>query len=150
MRTTLVVNKKASHDFLIESTVQAGVMLTGPEVKSLRRKAASLKGSFVKPIGNELFLVNAQISPYPFADNREYDPIRTRKLLLHKKEVLRLLEATSQKGWALVPLSFEVVGRNIKVLVGLARGKKLHEKRAELKKKAIQRDVDRELKSSRY
>jgi SsrA-binding protein len=142
----LVVNKKAHFDFVIDSVVQAGVILSGPEVKSLRRKAGSLKGSFVKPVGGELFLVHAQISPYPYADNREYDPVRTRKLLLKKKEVLKLLEASSQKGWSLVPLSFDVVGRTIKVKVGLARGKKQHEKRAELKKKAIQRDTDREMK----
>jgi SsrA-binding protein len=142
----LVVNKKAQHDYTIDSVIQAGIMLSGPEVKSLRRKAASLKGSFVKPIGGELFLIHAQISPYPFADNREYDPIRTRKLLLKKKEIFKLLEASDQKGWALVPLSFDVVGRVIKLTVGLARGKKQFEKRADLKKKAIQRDAEREMK----
>lgn len=142
----LVVNKKAQHDFEIDSVVHAGIVLTGPEVKSLRRKAASLKGSFVKPIGGELFLLHAQISPYSFADNREYDPIRTRKLLMKKKEILKLLEASGQKGWSLVPLSFDVVGRVIKVSVGLARGKKQFEKRAELKKKAIKRDTEREMK----
>jgi SsrA-binding protein len=146
----LVINKKATHEFDVHKTFTAGIVLTGPEVKSLRKKAASLKGSFVKPIGSELFLVGAQINPYSFADNREYDPTRSRKLLLKKKEINQLLEASSQKGWSLVPLSFDVVGRRIKLEVGLARGKKQYEKRAELKKRAQKRDVEREMKKARY
>lgn len=142
----LVVNKKAFHEYDVSKTIEAGMVLTGSEVKSLRLKSASLKGSFVKPIGNELFLVNAQISPYKFSDNREYDPKRTRKLLLKKKEVYQLLEASSQKGWSLIPLDIHLQGSKLKLTIGVARGKKLHEKRAELKKKAQRRDIERELK----
>jgi SsrA-binding protein len=146
----LVINKKATHEFDVHKTFTAGVMLTGPEVKSLRNKAASLRGSYVKPVGNELFLIGAQISPYSYADNTEYDPKRTRKLLMKKKEVFQLLEASSQKGWSLVPLSIDLVGKLIKIQVGLARGKKQHEKRAVLKERAQKRDTEREMKKARY
>jgi SsrA-binding protein len=142
----LLVNKKARHDFEISKTFLAGVVLTGPEVKSLRNKSGSLKGSFVKVVGTEIFLLGAQVSPYKFADNTDYDPKRTRKLLLKKKEIYQLLEASTQKGWSLVPLDISLVRNKIKVNIGLARGKQLHQKRSALKKKAIKRDLERELK----
>lgn len=142
----LVLNKRAPHDFVIGQTVYAGLVLTGPEVKSLRLKHGSLQGSFVKIIGNEAFLMNAQINPYDYADNRDYDPKRTRKLLLKKKEIYNLMEADSRKGNALVPLAIEALGRQIKLKIGVGTGKKQHEKRAELKKRAVERDVAKELK----
>jgi SsrA-binding protein len=144
----LLLNKKARHEYLIAKTFQAGVVLLGSEVKSLRLKSGSLNGSFVKVVGNEAFLLNAQISPYKYADNRDYDPKRTRKLLLKKKELIQLLEVSAQKGMALVPLSFELSGRNIKLNIGIGRGKKLYEKRAELKKRANTRDAEREVKAA--
>lgn len=142
----LVLNKRASHDFSIGQTLYAGLVLTGPEVKSLRLKHGSLQGSFVKIVGEEAFLLNAQINPYAYADNRDYQPKRTRKLLLKKREIFKLMEADSQKGNALVPLAIEAQGRQLKLKIGVGTGKKQHEKRAELKKKAIERDVSRELK----
>lgn len=146
----LVINKKARHDYDVSKVFRAGIILTGPEVKSLRNKAGSLRGSFVKSIGDELFLVNAQINPYSYADNTDYDPKRTRKLLLKKKEIHQLAEASSQKGWSLVPLSIDLEGKYIKATIGLARGKKQHEKREELKKRAQKRDAERERKAARY
>lgn len=142
----LLLNKRASHDFSIGRTVYAGLVLTGPEVKSLRLKHGSLQGSFVKIVGAEAFLINAQINPYDYADNRDYDPKRTRKLLLKKKEIFELMEADSKKGNALVPLSIEAQGRQLKLKIGVGTGKKQYEKRAELKKRAVERDVAKEMK----
>jgi SsrA-binding protein len=143
----LLVNKKASFEYEILEKFQAGVVLSGAEVKSVRHKSGSLSGSFVKILGDEAFLLNAQISPYKYADNREYDPKRTRKLLLKKKEIYQLLESSAQKGRTLVPLSFEAVGRTIKLNFGIGRGKKVFEKRAQIKERDIARDMARELKS---
>lgn len=145
----LLKNKKATHEYAIEKTYTAGVVLSGSEVKSLRNKSGSLTGSFVKSMGNELFLINAQISPYKFADNREYDPKRTRKLLMRKKEIVSLSEALEQKGRALVPLSFELINNKIKLKFGLGRGLKLYDKRAKLKERTIQRDIARQMKENR-
>lgn len=145
----LLRNKKATHEYAIEKTYTAGVVLSGSEVKSLRNKSGSLTGSFVKSVGNELFLINAQITPYKFSDNREYDPKRTRKLLMRKKEIVSLGEALEQKGRALVPLSFELIDNKIKLKFGLGRGLKLYDKRAKLKERTIQRDVARQMKENR-
>lgn len=142
----LVKNKKARFEYEISKTYHAGVVLSGGEVKSLRLKNGSLTGSYAKYIGGELFLINAQINPYQFAKNEDYDPKRTRKLLLRKKEIYQLAEASSKKGWNIVPLSFELEHNKIKLVIGLGRGKKQFEKREILKKKAIQRDMERERK----
>jgi SsrA-binding protein len=145
----LLVNKKARHDYAISQTIQAGVVLTGAEVKSLRGKSGSLTGSFVKPLKNELFLIGAQITPYKFADNTDYDPKRTRKLLLKKREIADLIEASQQKGHTLVPLSFEAVGRMIKLNIGVGRGQQEFEKRDKLKKRALKREMQREIKQAK-
>lgn len=143
----LLAHKKARFEYEILSTYTAGIILSGPEVKSLRNKSGSLSGSFVKIVGGEAFLMNAQISPYKYADNRDYDPKRTRKLLLKKKELLQLMAADQQKGQVLVPLSFETMGPHIKVVVGVGRGRKQFEKRAKLREKTLQREVARDLKT---
>lgn len=142
----LLRNKKATHEYQIEKTYSAGVVLTGAEVKSLRNQSGSLTGSFIKIVGGELFLINSQISPYKFADNREYEPKRTRKLLVTKRELVALSSALEQKGRALVPLTFELVNNKIKLKFGVGRGLKLHDKRAKLKERTIQRDIQRQLK----
>lgn len=142
----LLKNKKATHEYQIEKTYTAGVVLSGAEVKSLKNKSGSLTGSFVKTVSGELFLINAQISPYKFADNSEYDPKRTRKLLLKKKEINELAGALEQKGRALVPLSFELLGRNIKLVFGIGRGLKLYDKREKMKERTIERDIQRQMK----
>lgn len=143
---TLLENRKARLEYEFVETYTAGVVLSGPEVKSLRNKSGSFTGSYVKVLGNELYLINAQITPYAFADNHDYDPKRTRKLLLKRREINSLIEASTQKGLALIPLSFELYQNKIKLRFALARGKKQYERRAELKKKAVERDIQRELK----
>lgn len=143
---SLLVNKKATFEYTIVKEYMAGVVLTGPEVKSLRNKSGSLSGSFVKVLGGQVYLLNAQITPYQFADNRDYDPKRTRKLLLKKKEIEELADNANTKGYTLVPLSFELVRNTIKLKFGLGKGKKIYEKRAQLRQRDITRDISRELK----
>jgi len=142
----LLANKKAKLEYQILETYQAGIVLLGSEVKSLRAKRGSFSDSYVKIVGQELFLINAQINPYKFADNRQYDPTRNRKLLIKKKEILALQSQLNKKNVTLVPLSFETAHNHIKLIFALAKGKKEYEKRADLKKKALQRDIEREVK----
>ena len=144
----LLVNKKARSEYTIRDTFLAGMMLSGAEVKSLRNSSGSLTGSYVKILGGEAFLLNAQITPYKFADNREYDPKRTRKLLLRKKEINRLEEALSQKGLTLVPLSVQLHHNLIKLEVGIGQGLKQYEKREKLKKRTQERDIQRMMKDN--
>jgi SsrA-binding protein len=142
----LLVNKKARFEYKIENTMSAGVVLRGGEVKSLRLKSGSLTGSYVKIIGGELFLIGAQITPYKFSDNTDYDPKRTRKLLLKKKEVEQLTIDLEQKKLTLIPLQFETAGRNIKLVFGIGKGLKQFEKRAKIKERDQKRDLQRDLK----
>lgn len=143
----LLKNKRAKFDYQIHKTFEAGVVLTGPEVKSLRNKSGSLKGSFIKILGGEAFLINAQITPYKFADNTDYDPKKTRKLLLKKKEIAQLADYSNQKNWAVVPLSIKLVGNRIKVRLGVGKGKKEYEKREVIKKRDVKRKIARMMKS---
>jgi len=145
----LLINKKAKHEYDISQTTQAGIILLGAEVKSLRNKSGSLAGSYVKAVGNELFLIGGQITPYKFADNTDYDPKRTRKLLLRKKEIFQLKVAAEKKGWTLVPLSFELVKNKIKLNIGLGRGKQEFEKREKLKKRTLKREMQKEIKQAK-
>lgn len=142
----LLKNKRASHDYSIENTYLAGIVLSGPEVKSVRNKSGSFNGSYVKVLSDEIFLINAQITPYKFANNENYDPKRTRKLLLRKKEIGHLTEELNKKNRTLVPLSFHAIGRNIKLKIGVGIGLKLHDKRAKMKKRTIDRDMAKDLK----
>lgn len=142
----LVKNKKASFEYELSQKITAGVVLSGQEVKSLRLKHASLSGSYVKILGFEAFLLNAQINPYSYADTREYDPKRTRKLLLTKKQIWHLAEKTQQAGWALVPLAFITEGNKIKLEIGLGKGKKLHDKRRAIKERDQKRNLARQRK----
>ncbi len=142
----LVENRKARFDYEFLESYLAGMVLSGPEVKSLRHKHGSLTGSYVKILNNEAFLLNAQISPYPSADNRTYDPTRTRKLLLRKHELQNLQEKAAQKGLSLIPEKFELLGRNIKLRFSLARGKKQHQQRSALRERDIRRQLDKESK----
>lgn len=143
----LLVNARARHDYQIEATWQAGMVLSGPEVKSLRLRHGSLTGSFVKLVGDELFLVGAQINPYAYADNSEYDPKRTRKLLLKRKEIEKLRGQLEQKGRSLVPLSIFLAHNRLKLEIGLGIGKKQHEKREQLRRRAQKRQLDKEFKT---
>lgn len=143
----LIPNKKARAEYAISKTLTAGIVLSGAEVKSLRARQGSLKGSYVKLVGGELFLINAQISPYKFSDPRKtYDPKRSRKLLVKKSELLELQALQEQKKVVLVPLAIELLGNLIKVKVGVGKGLKKYEKRERIKKRDLERDVAREMK----
>ncbi len=144
----LLKNKRATHDYAIEKKYLAGVILTGAEAKSLRNKTGSFNGSYVKVIGGELFLINAQISKYKFSNDDDYDPKKTRKLLLKKKEIISLVNELDKKNRTVVPLEFVTVGKYIKLRIGVGRGLKLYDKRAKMKKRTLDRETDRELKSS--
>ena len=139
-------NKKAYHDYFIEEKYEAGIVLVGTEVKSLRAGKAQLVDSYAVFKGEELFLLNAHISPYSHSARDNHDPTRSRKLLLHKKELHRLMGKVKEGGLTLVPLKLYFKKGKVKVEIGLAKGKKLYDKRETLKKKAMSKDVERALK----
>lgn len=138
-----ITNRSAYHDYTILEHFEAGIKLTGPEVKSVKGNRVSLTGSFVRLIGNEAYLVNAQIQPYIFARIEGYDPRRTRKLLLSKKEIIALKGKIEGANLTLVPLSLYTNHGLVKVEVGLAQGKKQYEKREKLKKETLKRELER-------
>ncbi len=139
-------NKKAFHDYFVEETFEAGIVLVGTEVKSLRLGKAQLVDSYAVFKGEELYLLNAHIAPYSHAARDNHDATRSRKLLLHKKELLRLLGKVNERGLSLVPLKLYFKNGKVKAEIGLVKGKKLHDKRETLKKKSMEKDVERELK----
>jgi len=144
---TVCVNRQARHNYSIEETYEAGLVLLGSEVKSLREGKANLKDSYARIQRDEAFLVNTHISPYPGANQFNHEPTRTRKLLLHQREIERLTGKTKERGLTLVPLRLYFKNGRAKVELGLARGKKLYDKRQTLRKKAAEREVERSLKS---
>lgn len=141
-----ITNRRAFYDYNIFEKFEAGIHLTGPEVKSVKGGHISLAGSFVRIIGSEAYLVNAQIFPYPHARVVGYEPSRTRKLLLHKKELMALKSKIQQASLTLIPLSCYNKQGFIKVEIALARGKKLFEKREALKRKDIDRAIEEEIR----
>lgn len=144
---TFVHNKKVHFNYEITDTFDAGIELVGPEVKSLRLGQASLDGAHVVIRGEEAYLVGATIAPYqPGNDDSKFDPTRTRRLLLSKKDIKELIGTGARKGLTLVPISVYNKGRYIKLSIGVARGKKKFDKRETLKKKEATRDVARSLK----
>jgi len=136
-------NRKAFHNYFIEETYQAGVSLLGSEVKSLRDGRVSLGDSYGDIKREEIFLVDAHISSYPQANRLNHEPLRTRKLLLHKKEIKRLIGKVEQRGYTLIPLKLYFVNGRVKVDLGLAKGKKLFDKRESLKKRMMEREMER-------
>ncbi len=142
-------NRKAFHDYEILSTIEAGIELKGTEIKSVRDHSVNLKDSFVLIRNGEAFIHNLHISPYGFGNIFNHETLRVRKLLLHKKEILKLSLQTSKKGTTLVPTKLYIKGKYAKVLIGIAKGKKLHEKKAVLRERDIKRDMDREMSSKR-
>jgi SsrA-binding protein len=136
-------NRKAFHNYLIEETYQAGVSLLGSEVKSLREGKVSLGDSYGDIKRGEVFLVDAHISPYPQANRLNHNPLRTRKLLLHKREIKRLIGKVEQRGYTLIPVKLYFVDGKVKVDLALAKGKKLFDKRETLKKKTMEREMER-------
>jgi SsrA-binding protein len=139
-----LVNKKAPFEYEILEQFEAGIQLTGAEVKSLREGHAQLEGSFVRIVGMEAFLVNAQVFPFLYARPEGYDPKRTRKLLLHKQELLSLKGRIDGSNLTLVPLSWYTKGPLIKLEVGLARGKKQFQKREAKRRADLKRELERE------
>ncbi len=134
-------NKKAYHDYFIEEKYEAGMVLTGTEVKSLRMGKANLNDSFALVKGGEAFLNNLHISPYDFGNRENHDPDRMRKLLLHKKEIVKLFSKVREQGYSLVPLRLYFKNGKVKVEMGLAKGKKLYDKREDLKQKDQKREM---------
>ncbi len=141
-------NKKAFHEYHIDQKIEAGLVLTGPEVKSLRAGRANIKDGYAQVKNGEIFLYNVHISPYSFAARTDNDPLRVRKLLLHKREIRKLIGKLKEKGVALIPLRIYFIGNGrAKVELGLARGKKLYDKRAALKEKQSRRELQRVMKN---
>ncbi|WP_138418408.1 SsrA-binding protein SmpB [Aquibacillus sediminis] len=141
-------NRKASHDFTIEETFEAGLVLKGTEIKSIRAGRVNMKDSFAKLERGEAFLYNMHISPYEQGNRFNHEPTRPRKLLLHRKEIDKLIGETQQKGYALVPLKMYIKNGVAKILIGLGKGKKKHDKREDLKRKQAKRDMDRAIKEN--
>jgi SsrA-binding protein len=127
--TAVATNRKAFHDYFVEETVEAGIALQGTEVKSLRLGLANLTDSYAIVKNEEMFLLNANISPYTHGNIMNHEPLRTRKLLLHKEEIRKITWKVSQKGFTLIPLKIYFVRGKAKVLIGLAKGKKFYDKR---------------------
>jgi SsrA-binding protein len=143
-------NKKAFHDYFIEEKFEAGIVLVGTEVKSLRQGRANLKDSYARIMGGELYLLNTHISPYPQADRfTRPDPERTRKLLVHKQELRKLFGKTKEKGYTLIPTKIYFKNGKAKVEIGFAKGKKLYDKREAIKKKTMEREMAKALKVSK-
>lgn len=143
---TIAKNKKAFHDYFIEETFEAGIELVGTEVKSLRAGRVNLKDSWCSIVKGEILLNGCHISHYEQGNIFNKDPVRVRRLLMHKKEILRLYGIIKQEGYALIPLSLYFKGSRIKVSVGLCKGKKLHDKRASIAERDAKRDMQRAIK----
>lgn len=141
-----ITNRRALHDFEILATYEAGIRLLGAEVKSVKGGKMSLEGSFVKIIGSEIYLINAQIFPYAYARPEGYDPKRSRKLLLHKKEIISLKTKLASAKLTLVPLECYNSHGLVKLKIGLARGRREYEKREKIRRRDMEREVSRELK----
>jgi len=144
---TIARNKKAYHDYFVEESMETGIELLGTEVKSLRNGQCNLKDAWCSISDGELILNGMHISPYEHGNIFNRDPMRVRKLLMHKKEILRLFGLMKQQGYTLIPLSLYFKGSRVKVQVGLCRGKKLYDKREDLAKKAAKRDMERAIKT---
>ena len=143
-------NKKAYHDYFVDEKYEAGIALYGTEVKSLRAGTVNLKDSYCEVKGGELFAVGFHISPYDHGNIFNHEPMRDKKLLMHKKEILKLHGLVSQKGFTLVPLSLYFSGSKVKMEVGLCRGKKLYDKRDDMAKNDAKRTMERTFKNQRY
>ncbi|GAA0499421.1 SsrA-binding protein SmpB [Virgibacillus sp. MSP4-1] len=140
-------NRKANHDYFIEETFEAGIVLKGTEIKSVRDRRVNLKDSFARVERGEVFLHNMHISTYEQGNRYNHDPVRTRKLLLHRKEIDKLVGKTQQEGYSLIPLKMYIKNGVAKVLIGLGKGKKKYDKRETLKRKQAKRDMERAMKN---
>jgi SsrA-binding protein len=142
-------NRKAYHDYTIEETIEAGIQLLGTEVKSLRQGKVNLKDSYVLIKDSEVFLLNCHISPYSHGNIMNHEPLRNRKLLMHRKEIERLKGKTQQKGYTLIPLKLYFKGPFAKIEVGFAKGKRKYEKRDAIRERQARRAIERIMKSKK-
>ncbi|MTI87440.1 MAG: SsrA-binding protein SmpB [Balneolaceae bacterium] len=147
-KTPTIKNRKASHDYKIEDTFEAGIVLKGTEVKSLRQGKASFADTFAYIQNGEVFLREMYIKPYEHGSYNNHDPRRPRKLLLHKRQIRELEKATQQKGYTIVPLKLYFKRGNAKILIGVAKGKKQYDKRESIKEKDVKRQISRNVKGS--
>lgn len=142
-------NKKARFDYFIEDTYEAGISLVGTEVKAIRMGKCSVKEAFVRIEKGEVYVYNMHVTPYEKGNIFNRDPLRVRKLLLHKHEINKLAGQVAQKGYTLVPLQVYIKGNHVKMEIGLARGKKLYDKREDIAKKDQRREVEKQFKISK-
>ena len=146
---TIAQNKKARHDYFVEETYEAGIELCGTEVKSLRAGRVNLKDSWCSIVDGEIFVNGMHISPYEQGNIFNRDPMRVRKLLMHKKEILKLDGTVKQTGYSLIPISLYFKDSKVKLQVGLCKGKKLYDKRADMAERSAKRDMERAIKEQR-
>lgn len=139
-------NKRANYDYEIEETYEAGIVLTGTEIKSIRDGKAQLKDSYAIVKNGEVFILNMHISPYDKGNIFNHEETRTRKLLLNKKEIYKIRDSIDREGYTLIPVKLYFKGNRAKILLGIARGKKNYDKRESLKKKDMQREIEKQLK----
>ena len=143
-------NKKAWHDYFVDEKIEAGVELFGTEVKSLRQGAVNLKDSYCSFKNGEIFALGVHISPYEKGNIYNREPLRPKKLLLHKREIVRLASKATEKGYSVIPLSLYFSGSRVKMEVGLCRGKKLYDKRDDMAKRDAKRDMERVYKNGNH
>ncbi len=146
---TIATNRKAYHNYHIEDSVEAGIVLTGTEIKSIRAGRVSLGDAYVKPEGGELWLLNAHIARYDAGSYQSHTPTRPRKLLLHRKQINELSSKVLERGFTLLPLRLYIKGSIAKVEIALARGKKLHDKREAIARREVEREIGRAMKRRR-
>ena len=144
--TSIAVNRRAFYDYAIEDRVEAGLVLTGTEIKSIRQGRVNLRDAYVRPVNGELWLWNAHIAPYDHGNRENHDPGRSRKLLLHRKEIDQLAGKVQAKGYTLIPLRLYLKRGRAKIEVGVARGKKSYDKRDTIAEREANREIQRALK----
>ena len=142
----ITVNRKARHDYFVEETYECGIALAGTEVKSLRAGAVNLKDSYCSIKDGEMFVVGMHISPYEQGNIFNRDPLRQRKLLMHKREIMKLFGYVKRDGYSLIPLSLYFKGSRVKLELGLCKGKKLHDKRDDAARRDASREMDRAMR----
>lgn len=150
MGKLIAKNPTSRHNYTINSTFEAGIVLTGTEIKSIRNGKVNIKDTYVNIKNEEAFIYGMHISPYEFGNIFNKDPLRTRKLLLHKREIWKLQSMIKEKSVSLVPISMYFEGNKVKLKIGIGKGKKLYDKRQDLAKKDAQRDIERNLKGNVY
>ena len=144
----LAINKKANFDYAIEETIEAGIVLKGTEIKSIRQGKVQLRDAFILIRNNEAWISNMHINPYEQGNIHNHDPVRVRKLLMHKKQIASLAGTMKEQGYSIVPLKMYIKNGFAKVLIGVGKGKKLYDKRQDLKEKEHKRDMQRAFKAN--